>query len=128
MVLAAHLQKQALIAQELKPSKANLITSKIRSRCHLHCRMVLAAHPQKQALIAQELKRFGLLASPENPEPRDVTADDLPKLLYIDAVCVIGLPAASTSACCTLSSCSTASRKAAGCIAAAARQGTVSRI
>ena len=49
-------------------------------------RMLLAAHPHKQALAARELRQRGLLATPERPEPRDVTADDLPTLTYIDAV------------------------------------------
>ena len=50
------------------------------------CRMCLAAHSHKQALVAKELQELGLLATPENPEPRALTADDLPKLLYLDAV------------------------------------------
>ena len=51
------------------------------------CRMCLAAHPEKQAKLAHELQQHGLLATPENPHPRQVTADDLPKLHYTDAVC-----------------------------------------
>ena len=50
------------------------------------CSMCLAAHPEKQARLAHELRQHGLLATPENPDPRAVTADDLPKLVYTDAV------------------------------------------
>ena len=57
--------------------------------------MCLAAHPDKQTLVAQELRRLGLLASADNPEPRNVTADDLPKMVYLDTVWPLSLPVGS---------------------------------
>ena len=48
--------------------------------------MCLAAHPHKQALVVRELQQLGLVASPSQPEPRTLVADDIPKLQYLDAV------------------------------------------
>lgn len=43
-------------------------------------------HPEVEAKLTAELASLGLLASPVNPNPRAVQWDDLPKLVYLDAI------------------------------------------
>jgi len=39
-----------------------------------------------EAKVVEELRSLGLLATPEQPEPRLVEWEDLPKLTYLNAV------------------------------------------
>jgi hypothetical protein len=50
-----------------------------------------------EAKVVAELASLGLLGTPENPTPRAVEWDDLPKLVYLDAV-IKALPVPRTSA------------------------------
>lgn len=50
------------------------------------CLFAIATRPEVEARIVKELDSLGLLASPQNPNPRDLTLDDLPKLVYLNAV------------------------------------------
>eukprot|EP00891_Asterochloris_glomerata_P009941 jgi/Astpho2/9941/Aster-06647 len=51
----------------------------------------LAHHPEKQAALAAELNEAGLLATPENPQPRHPELAELAKLPYLNAVIKEGL-------------------------------------
>jgi hypothetical protein len=46
----------------------------------------VSQHPAVEAKLVAELASLGLLATPGNPTPRTVEWDDLPKLVYLDAV------------------------------------------
>ncbi|DBA86903.1 hypothetical protein WJX79_003539 [Trebouxia sp. C0005] len=45
---------------------------------------LLSQHPEVEAKICQELDQHGLLVTPDRPNPRQVTYDDLAKLTYLD--------------------------------------------
>ena len=49
-------------------------------------RLSIALHPEVQQKVAAELQAAGLLASPEQPEPRDFTWADISSLPYLNAV------------------------------------------
>eukprot|EP00884_Botryococcus_braunii_P022864 jgi/Botrbrau1/9261/Bobra.180_1s0018.1 len=46
----------------------------------------ISQNPEVEAKLTAELASLGLLASPGNPNPRPVQWDDLPKLVYLDAI------------------------------------------
>jgi hypothetical protein len=50
------------------------------------CLFAIATRPEVESRIVKELDSLGLLASPLNPNPRDLTLEDLPKLVYLNAV------------------------------------------
>ena len=77
------------------------MTISICAHSHSHgckgARLSLAAHPPLQARLAQELQEAGLLASKQQPSPRDLTFADLSALHYLDAVCPLRRPVAEQS-------------------------------
>lgn len=52
----------------------------------LACRFAISQHPEVEAKIVEELQSHGLLATAENPDPRQLTYPDLGKLTYLQAV------------------------------------------
>ncbi len=50
----------------------------------------MSQHPQVEAKIVEELKSLDLLATPEQPQPRAIQWDDVPKLTYLTAVIKVG--------------------------------------
>ncbi len=46
----------------------------------------LAQHPDIEARVLEELRAIGLLATPANPNPRDLEYADLASLPYLRAV------------------------------------------
>lgn len=53
---------------------------------------LLSQHPEVEAKICQELDQHGLLVTPDRPNPRQVTYDDLAKLTYLDMAIKVCLP------------------------------------
>ena len=52
----------------------------------LSCRFAISQHPEVEAKIVEELQSHGLLASAEDPNPRQLNYPDLGKLTYLQAV------------------------------------------
>ncbi|CAL5224557.1 g7259 [Coccomyxa viridis] len=50
------------------------------------CLFAISQHPEVEAKIVEELQSHGLLATAENPDPRQLTYPDLGKLTYLQAV------------------------------------------
>lgn len=46
----------------------------------------ISRYPHVEEKIVQELEKLGLLATASNPNPRDVTFDDLGRLPYLTCV------------------------------------------
>ena len=46
----------------------------------------VSQHPQVEAKMVEELRSLNLLATPEQPTPRPIQWDDIPKLTYINVV------------------------------------------
>lgn len=63
-----------------------------------HCRFLVSQHPEVEQKIAAELQGLGLLATPEQPQPRRLQWEDLSKLQYLScALKVGGLPGSCVS-------------------------------
>lgn len=45
----------------------------------------MTQHPEAEAKLVAELREHGLLATPEQPTPRPIQWDDIPKLTYLQA-------------------------------------------
>eukprot|EP00892_Ulva_mutabilis_P010423 jgi/Ulvmu1/7753/UM039_0061.1 len=78
-------------AQQFEAAVANVVVLYVAgfetaANAGLHTIAALAIDQDSQTAIAEELEGAGLLATPENPEPRGMTADDLSKLTVLDAV------------------------------------------
>jgi cytochrome P450 len=50
------------------------------------CLFAIGTRPEVEARVVAELEGLGLLASPSNPNPPDLTLDHLSKLPYLNAV------------------------------------------
>ena len=46
----------------------------------------VSQHPEVEAKITEELRQHDLLATVEQPNPRAIQWDDIPKLTYLNAV------------------------------------------
>ena len=46
----------------------------------------VSQHPEVEAKIVEELKSLDLLATAEQPSPRPIQWDDIPRLIYLNAV------------------------------------------
>ncbi len=49
----------------------------------LPCRLFISQHPEVEARIVDELRGLGLLATPQQPQPRALEHADLSKLTYL---------------------------------------------
>ena len=49
----------------------------------LPCRLFISQHPEVEARIVEELRGLGLLATPQQPQPRALEHADLSKLIYL---------------------------------------------
>ena len=56
----------------------------------LPCRYLVSQHPEVERKIAEELQGLGLLGTPEQPRPRPLQWDDLPKLHYLGCAMKVG--------------------------------------
>ena len=52
----------------------------------------VSQHPQVEAKIVEELRSLDLLATPEQPSPRPIQWEDIPRLTYLNAVIKVRLP------------------------------------
>ena len=52
----------------------------------------MSQHPEVEAKIVEELKQHDLLATIEQPNPRAIQWDDIPKLTYLNAVIKVTFP------------------------------------
>ena len=50
---------------------------------HAACRLFILQHPEVEARIVDELRGLGLLATPQQPQPRPLEHADLSKLTYL---------------------------------------------
>ena len=65
---------------------------------------MVSQHPEVDAKIVEELKSLDLLASAEQPAPRPIQWDDIPRLIYLNAVVkVLSVPPQLLSCCQTRS-------------------------
>ena len=46
----------------------------------------VSQHSQVEAKLLEELKSLDLLATPEQPQPRAIQWEDVPRLMYLNAV------------------------------------------
>ena len=53
----------------------------------------VSQHPEVEAKIVEELRQHDLLATAEQPNPRAIQWDDIPKLTYLNAVIKVSFPA-----------------------------------
>ena len=51
----------------------------------------VSQHPQVEAKIVEELRSLDLLATPEQPSPRPIQWEDIPRLTYLNAVIKVRL-------------------------------------
>ena len=49
----------------------------------LSCRFLISQNPEVEAKIVEELRSLGLLATPQQPQPRALEHADLSKLTYL---------------------------------------------
>ena len=60
----------------------------------------VSQHPEVEARIVEELKNLDLLATAEQPTPRPIQWDDIPRLIYLNAVIkVLSIPPQLLSCC-----------------------------
>ena len=60
----------------------------------------VSQHPGVDAKIVEELKSLDLLATAEQPAPRPIQWDDIPRLIYLNAVIkVLSIPRQLLSCC-----------------------------
>ena len=60
----------------------------------------VSQHPEVEAKIVEELKSLDLLAIAEQPTPRPIQWDDIPRLIYLNAVIkVLSIPPQFLSCC-----------------------------
>ena len=52
----------------------------------------MSQHPEVEAKIVKELRQHDLLATAEQPNPRAIQWDDIPKLTYLNAVIKVSFP------------------------------------
>ena len=57
----------------------------------------VSQHPEVEAKIVEELRSLDLLATPEQPTPRPIQWDDIPRLTYLNAV--IKVPSIALQSC-----------------------------
>ena len=57
--------------------------SMLRSIAMLPCSFLISQHPEVEARIAEELRSEGLLATPQQPQPRALEHADLSKLAFL---------------------------------------------
>ncbi|CAL5222409.1 g4768 [Coccomyxa viridis] len=74
--------------ERLLPEVSTLFMAGFETTGHTAAWVVytVSQHPQVEAKIVEELKSLDLLATPEQPQPRPIQWDDVPKLTYLTAV------------------------------------------